>query len=289
MSLKKQIETLKNHWLILLVLLVLLFMSSGDVDMFEGTMESFDGGYRSEGMPLALKSFAPSMGGDFAPEVVERKITKNANLNTEVETGTYKQSEDRLKSIIQSSEAILLNENVKKYKTGYKEYYRGTYQIKVDVEKYDSVIAQLKGIGEVQSFSETANDITAQHENTQIRLETEKARLDRYRKLYAESTRIEDKIQLDDRIFNQERTVKYLEDSLANIDKRVSYSTVHVSITEKRSEYADVVFVKLSQLIRSFVESVNSVLDFMFWLVPWAFFAWIGRVIYMKLKKRKYI
>ena len=98
----------------------------------------------------------------------------------------------------------------------------------------------------------------------------------------AEST--QEKIDLTDRIFNQERTIKYYEEALNDIDKRVSYSTIYFSITEKRSDFADATLITLSRIVRSFVESFNLLINLIFVVIPWAIALLIIWVIYRKFK-----
>ena len=192
-----------------------------------------------------------------------------------------------MKSIVKSSDSYLLNENVNAYDSGRRSYKAGYYQIKVDSKKYDSIILQLKEVGEVKSFNENAEDITGAYTDLKVELEAEKERLKRYQSMYDEAKEIINKIDLSDRIFNQERTIKYLEDNVKNMDNRVSYSTIYLTINEKRSEYADVIFVKISELIKSFVGSINLLLRTIFIIAPWA--VAIGIIVFVKrlFKKNK--
>ena len=84
-----------------------------------------------------------------------------------------------------------------------------------------------------------------------------------------EANNINDKIQLTNLIFDQERTVKYLEDSLSNINQDVQYSTIQMTITEKQSEYKDILFIKTSEIVKSFVNSLNNLIRIIFVLIPW--------------------
>jgi hypothetical protein len=101
--------------------------------------------------------------------------------------------------------------------------------------------------------------------------------------MYNSAEKISDKIELNDRIFNQERTIKYLEDSLKNMDQRVDYSTINLNISEKYS-YSNIALVKLSDLVRSFVNSVNALLKFLFVIIPFAIVGWI---IYLVSRNKK--
>jgi len=123
--------------------------------------------------------------------------------------------------------------------------------------------------------------------NIQTELAAEQARLKRYQEMYSQATIITDKIELNDRIFNQERTIKYLEESLKNEDQRVDYSTINFNLNEKQSEYINIALVKLSDLIRSLVDSFNSVLGLLFWIFPWAVLFILGKLGWKWWKKRK--
>jgi len=296
MTIKTQLSKIKENWLLLvIVLIVLAFLNSGNSGSFGvsslaervgfGKMAAQDSSY-SGGYGIVPQ---PSY-GDFAPDVADRKITKSSSMTLETETGGFQDAESKLKSIIKSTNSYLLNENVNKYDSGWKTYYSGTYQIKVDSRKYNDIIAQLKGIAETKSFSENTEDITASYKNLEIELNAEKQRLARFQEMYKDAALTADKIQLNDRIFDQERTIKYLEDSLKNADKQVDYSTIYATLNEKQSEYANIIFVKFSELVRSLVSSINSLLTWIFIVAPYAVAAailWVVVNLFRKGKNRK--
>lgn len=288
MTLKNQWKTIKNNWLIIIILLVAaIFFYAGDnllsTDLLEGYGESVEiltepVGYAPS--RIIKSGIYPPLGADsFAPEVEDRKITKTASISIEMELGQFQEGERQLKAIISSTNSFLLNENVNKYDRGKKSYHSGSYTLKVDVRKYDTVVSQLKEIGEVQSFSENTADITGTYTNIQTELEAERARLARYEQMLAEATEVADKIELSDRIFDQERIIKYLEESLENQDERVEYATIYMQITEKQSEFASIGFVTLGQLITNLVSSTSTVLELLFSVLPWAVVivaVWLG-------------
>ena len=209
------------------------------------------------------------MNNDFALLEQNRLITKTVSLNTELEQNTFKENEARLKAIITTTDSYLLNENVNKQDSETYLSYYGSYQIKVEASKYSAIITQLKEIGEVQSFNENAQDITAETKNIEIELTAEKQRLAKFQELYDNAKTTQEKLEITDRIFNQERTIKYYEDALKNKGKQVQYSTIYFSMTEKQSQYQNIVFVKFPELVRKLVGSVNSLLSLLFVVVPY--------------------
>ena len=287
MGIKKQFAKIKENWLIIFLGIVLfLFMSGGsgflNNIMISGIDKSWSlGGSEMMGLSDSMeRGYYPGLANsDFAPEVEERKLIKTTRLSTEIKRGLFNEAEIELKNIITLSDSYLLNEQVNKYGSERKSYYQGSYQLKVDTKKYDSVISQLKEIGTVKSFSETTNDVTGRYTNLAIEIEVEKQRLLRYEEIYSGAVSVSDKVELSDRIFNQERTIKYLEDSLKNIDQRVDYSSIYFTMNEERSEYYEVILVKLSTLIKSLVGSFNTLIQLVFVLIPWAialFFIGLG-------------
>jgi len=280
MGFKDQLYKIKDNWLIVAAIVIfLLFTNLGGV-----TNRAFLSMDQSMGMSESIR-YSPSYDrddGDFAPEVEERKIIKTTHMTNEVDE--FHPAEQNFKNMITSSGSFILNENVNKYGSDRKEYFRGSYQIKVDTKKYDSFIAQLKTLGEVQSFSENERDITGQYTNSEINLAVEKARLVRYQELY-DKAGVSDQLEVIDRIYNQERMIKYLEDSIDNLDERIEYSTVYFTLNEKQSDYANVVFVKFSTLIKNFVNSVNALFGFVFTIIPWAIAAFALWLIYRFFKK----
>ncbi|MFH1450926.1 MAG: DUF4349 domain-containing protein [archaeon] len=292
MSIKQQLAKIKDNWVLLAaILIVLLLLNSGGVQNLTYSMKSSFGGGTSaydSGYVMAESVRAPYPAyDDFAPEEEERKIVKTANLETEVERGEFQESEAKLKSVIEISDAYLLDENVYRRGEGWKEYYTGTYQIKVDSTKYDSILSQLKDIGEVQSFSERADDVTGSYANLELNLQLEKDKLERYRELYDEAKTVEEKLNLNDRIFYQERTVKYLEDALKNMDQRIDYSTIYFTLEEERTDFVNIDFVDFSTLLKNIVDSTSALLSFLFTIVPWAVAFFAIRFVWKFVKKRK--
>jgi hypothetical protein len=293
MGISEQLSKLKENWLLIVILLVVVVFLSGG----SGVMRDIGGAkmYAAESMAMdaayggAARSYMPSpgYGEDFAPEVDERIITKTASMSAEVERGEFKQAENQLKGIVAGADGYLLNENANQVGEGWTAYYRGSYSIKVPVLEYDRVVSELKLIGEVKSFNENAQDITGSYVSVEDQLEVERGRLERYEAMMDETENVEEKLQLTDRIYNQERTIKYLEDRLEGMDKRVDYATVSVSLTEEQSSYVNVQLVKLGQLVRSLVNSFNNLLTLVFWALPWLVALFLIRVIWKIVKRKK--
>jgi len=286
MTIKKQLIKVKENWLLILIILLLLIAVSGlNINLFSTGILSQDKLSLDSSAAMERGFFPPIYSGGFAPEVQERVIIKTAQLSTEVERGEFQQAESKLKEIVELSNSFILNQNVNKQGTERELYFSGNYELKVEVSKYNSVVSQLKEIGEVKSFSENELDVTGTHTDLTTQLESEKERLQRFKTMFDETQDINDKIELTDRIFNQERTIKFIEDSLKNINQDVQYSTIHVNIVEKQSEYKDVLFIKISDIARSFVNSFNNLIKLLIILIPWIILALVIYFVYDRFRR----
>ncbi len=287
MGIKEQIATLKNNWLMVIIAIALLVFLSGGNVIEQGIYSvKSAGGTFSEGYAgTESLNYYPGPDSGFAPESEDRKVVKSSSLSIEIERGEFGNAEESLKNIVSSSGAYLLNERVNINGEGWKTYYSGYYSLKIETVKYDSVVAQLKGVGEVQSFNENVADVTGRYEDLEIEVEVERQRLLRYLEMFNETEEIEYKINLNDKIFDQERRIKYLENSLDNIDSKIEYSSISFSMSEERSEWTNVALVKFSDLIRDFVNNLNGLLGFIFGVIPWALAVFAGWFFWKKFRK----
>lgn len=291
MSFKEQLEKIKDNWFLILLVFVVIIIFLFSTTIGRGlssrsyaqsaAYESL--GYEYSDIASSYNSaYYPGAPGTstFAPEEIYRQVIKNASMGIEIKTGKFEETDAEVKEIVNSKGGFILKENINTNIANIKYIYNGTYTIKVKATEFDSTIAQLKTIGKVTSLNEGADDVTGKYTNNKIELETEKQRLLRYQEMYSQATNINDKINLNDRIFNQERVIGYLEDSLKSIEERVDYSTITLTVREK-SNYIGIVFVRFSELVRSFVNSTNSLLQFIASILPWAAF---GLLVYFVIK-----
>src|SRR3989344_2174909 len=245
MALKNQFQKLKENWLLLALVVVVLVVFSG----LNPTQTFTNKIAMDESVDLTASrssSFVPYY-DNFAPEAAQRFITKTSSLSTEIKRNTFQETDSKVKDLTKGFNAIIINENQNKNGEGKTSYLSSSYTMKVETSKYDSLVSQLKTIGEITYFNENSDDIT-------------------------------------DQIFEEERTIKYYEEALENVNNQVSYSTVYLTITEKRSDFANAAFIKFSQIVTSFVDSINSLINLIFVLIPWAIALLIIWLIYRKFK-----
>ncbi len=284
MTLKNQFQKIRENWLLLILVAVILVAFSGinNVPFVDiGTKQmAID-----ESVGIARSSLSYPQYDNFVPEAQQRFITKTASLSTEIERNTFAEADSEVKNLVKGFNALIINENQNKNRRGKTSFLSSSYIIKVETSKYDSLVSQLKGIGDVSFFNEDADDITEQKLDLEAALEAERERLKRFEQLFEEAETTQEKIELTDKIFNQERTIKYYEEELENINNRVSYSTIYLTITEKRSDFANAAFITFSQIATNFVDSINVLINLVIIIIPWAIALLIIWTIYRKYRR----
>ncbi len=270
MSLTAQFKTLKQNWLLILLILVLI----GGLNFFKVDTLSYSK-LAADMTEESFRGIVPSYDGFFAPEIQQREITKTSYLTTEIKRGTFYEKDSEVKSLVEERKGLITNENRNKIDNNKRSYLLSSYTIKIPVENYDNLLVELKKLGEIQSFTENKEDITEQKSDVQNQLTAERTRLANYQKILSEATTAEEKLQVTDRIFNQERIIKYLEDALKSTTEKVSYSTVYLTLNEKKSDFASTALITLSSIIGSFISSVNALIKFFVIVLPWTVIIYI--------------
>ncbi|NJL44299.1 MAG: DUF4349 domain-containing protein [Nitrosarchaeum sp.] len=170
MALKDQVLRLRQNWLLLVILgVVLLLMLGSDFVSEANYSPAMDFGGSAKGRLVVASE-------DFAPDE-ERKVARTASLSSEVERGGFDAAHERLVAIVSGAEGFVLSQNVRDVGEGRHGAKSGSYELKVPVDAYGGVLDAVSGIGRVVSYSEQADDVTGRYVDSQIELAAEKARL----------------------------------------------------------------------------------------------------------------
>lgn len=104
--------------------------------------------------------------------------------------------------------------------------------LRVPVDKLDSVIESLKGVGRLVSFSESAQDVSEQYADTENRLKTQQTKMERLQALLQRAGTLEDLIAVESSISDTQYEIDRLTGSLRGLDSKVDYATLSVTLNE---------------------------------------------------------
>ncbi|MBQ5406803.1 MAG: DUF4349 domain-containing protein [Oscillospiraceae bacterium] len=208
------------------------------------------------------------------PELTPEKIIYSADVK--VETTDFDGSISRVDELLAACggwvESSSVNgANFYNITRGYASTRSASYTLRIPSSRFDELMNSLSALGNVPYTHTYTENVTAQYFDTEAHLkayQTQEARLLEMMEI-AES--VEDIVTLEDRLTELRYRIESLQSTLKNWDRRVSYSTVYLSLQEVQ-EYTPEAEVKLSygqRLWRSFSGGIKGAAAFFSELLVW--------------------
>ena len=111
-------------------------------------------------------------------------------------------------------------------------YLRGSYTVRVPAANYDRFLSALGNTCHVVSLNKTTEDIGLQYSDTQMRLETVKAKQERLLALMKQATEMSDIIELESAISDCQYQIDCLTSTMNRYDSLIGYSTVNIELEQ---------------------------------------------------------
>lgn len=161
----------------------------------------------------------------------EKKIIRTASMT--IATQTYESSLAALKSACDSQGGWIeqASESVNSY-SGLRTAY---LTLRVPQTGLDSYLAVTGELGRITARSETATDVTESYQDTQTRLNTQIALMERLQALINESGDLSDLLALESQIAETQYQIDRLQSSLNSTNRQVAYSTVDITLREEKT------------------------------------------------------
>ena len=182
-----------------------------------------------------------------APAPAEKKIIRTASMT--IATQTFEDSLNALKSACEGQGGWI--ESSSESTNSYSGLRTAYLTLRIPQDSLDAYLAGTEGLGRVTSKSESAQDVTASYQDTQTRLNTQLALMERLQALITESGDLSDLLALESQIADTQYMIDSLQSSLNSTDRQVSYSTVNVTLKEEKT-------VELTDTTVSFGERILS-------------------------------
>ena len=173
-------------------------------------------------------------GGAGAVTATEQKIIRRADISVLVkEVGA---AAEKVRAI--ATTAGVTNEMLSTYSGGSTDL-SGSVTISVPSDKLDDTMKRLAELGDVVSRTTSSDDVTGQYVDTESRLATMRASVDRVRGLMAQATKIEDIVALESELSRRQADLEALEAQLRSLKDQVAMSPITVQLSADRSQLAD--------------------------------------------------
>ncbi|MFI8070748.1 DUF4349 domain-containing protein [Streptomyces sp. NPDC086033] len=104
--------------------------------------------------------------------------------------------------------------------------------LRIPVEKYDEVLADLEGAGKLLERTANAQDVTDQVVDVESRIATQRASVARIRELMDKATRLSDVVTLEGELSTRQADLESLLARQASLKDRTSLATITLSLSE---------------------------------------------------------
>ena len=214
--------------------------------------------------------------GDQIPEIDPEKIIYSAEIT--LETTEFDESLEKLGELIAQYGGYV--ESSSKSDAGFYAKAQGRpvfrdaqYTIRVPSDKFSTLSGNLSQLGNVPYSHTYTENVSAQYYDTEARLKAYTAQEQRLLEMLETADSIEDILAIEGQLADVRYEIESLRSSIKNWDRRISYSTIYLSVQEV-SEYTDTPAPTLSygqRLWRSLKDGLYGVgrffQNFLLWLV----------------------
>jgi len=135
--------------------------------------------------------------------------------------------------------------------------------LRVPADRYDEFILIVSEIGRVRWFDDNIIDVSAEYFDSQTRLEINRAEEARLLEFILNSNSLEDIILLEARLSDVRTSIELHENNIQRINRDVTYSTLHVNLTEVDQVTIRPVAINLgTRMGDGFTGSITGVINF---------------------------
>jgi Domain of unknown function (DUF4349) len=164
-----------------------------------------------------------------AAVVYDRKLARRADISITVPDVDAAAS--KVRSIALSANGMVLAEAISSEPDDVTTGGFSTITISVPTGELDATLDRLSALGKVHSRNASTDDVTGQYVDTEARVKTMQASVDRVRALMARATRLGDIVSLEAELSRRQADLESTESQLAALKDAVTLSPVEVRLS----------------------------------------------------------
>lgn len=212
--------------LLTMVGLLLLLVGCGAESVADANGKGYDA---EEGYTLADNLSSSTQSGEAAP-VTNQKLIRTVYLEAETEgmDALLANVEGRIASL----GGYVENRNVYNGTTGSMRSRTASLTIRIPADQLDQFVEQVSGESNIISHSENTKDVTLSYVETESRIKALTTEQDRLLELLTEAKDLKDVLLLEEKLTDVRTELEQHKSQLRLYDSLVSYSTVHLTVTE---------------------------------------------------------
>ena len=220
---------------------------------------------------------APELGAvgvsDVAASVADRKLARRADISVTVKD--VDAAATKVRAIASAAQGLVLAESVASESDIAATGGFSSITISVPTDQLDATLDKVAAIGKVHSRNTSTEDVTAHVVDTQSRLKTMQASVERVRALMAQATKLGEIVTLEAELSRRQADLEALQSQLANLEDSVALAPIDVRLSTDEQVLADAVddtafLAGLAAGWRAFTGSVTVLLTVLGALLPFA-------------------
>ncbi|WCE00182.1 DUF4349 domain-containing protein [Streptomyces sp. HUAS 31] len=195
----------------------------------EAARADSDGGANSDG---GAKEGAPGTGSDAGRATTPAKVTASRIIRTASLTVQVKEvpkALDEARTTAENAGGYVGNETTTRDEEGH-EHTRVV--LRVPVDEYAEVLADLEGAGKLIERSAKAQDVTDQVVDVESRIKSQQASVARIRELMDQATKLSDVVTLEGELSRRQADLESLLAQQASLKDRTSLATISLTLSE---------------------------------------------------------
>ncbi len=192
-----------------------------------------------------------------------RKIIKNYSLN--IETLKFDETYSDILSKITENNGVVDNSSINNNSINSERSRYLSMNVRIPIEKVDGFIEYMNNKFNVTYRSESQEDITDIYDDTTVRLENLKLEEKKLQELIPKTNKVEELIQVQDRLSTINSEIKRLENRKNNYDKKINYSNIFLSVTEVKNltDTSDSELPNRENILSAFHQNFNDTILFL--------------------------
>jgi hypothetical protein len=162
-----------------------------------------------------------------APKLTASRIIRTASLTVQVKD--VPKALDEARTATEDAGGYVGDETTDRDSGGHE---RTRVVLRVPVDKYDEVLADLQGAGKLLGRTAKAEDVTDQVVDVDSRVKSQRASVARVRELMDRATKLSDVVELEGELSDREADLEALLAQQASLKDRTSLATITLSLSE---------------------------------------------------------
>ena len=192
--------------------------AAGQTETESAVAEEYSAGFAADAAAAPMmKAMRSANQSDAVPE---RKIVYRADLT--IETTDLVGTREKILNLMETENGILeYNEQNEQ------QFY---LSLKIPAEKFEEFLNEAKAVGRVIYSSISANDVTEQYIDTETRLASKRALLEKYQSYLPQAKDLKEILEVEAQINSVTTELEQWEGRLQRLEKEVAYSSVSVRL-----------------------------------------------------------